>query len=442
MLKKIVEKYSILVLTAIMLVGLALRMHNYTVWPREGATFDEFAWTFLGISMWEKGVPTSWSPHKAYTNRVEYFNPQGTHFTLVTPYLEHPPLFGLIAGGFARLNGVTTFDEVTIAKIRPLALFMGTVAVFAVFLLASAVYGNLVGLIASGIYAITPTVVVGSRLVQNENFFIPLFLFALYFAYKYVRKSFNRDLVMTVVLSAILPLAKVPWVAASVAVIGIFLVSKRRKAALIVGVSTAICFSGFFLYGYLLDKQVFLNLWKLQLARYDMAFDSVFSVLRDPLIVDRTFVDGWIYFGWGAIFLLLVKNIKANLPILFGFLAYAAVFIFAIPNEPLHGWYRYPFYPFLAIAIAIFLKENINKNYLATGVLIIIVGLSMLAESWGKVFGFTYTAYRIFLFVSGLSMLPVIYPDKRVKSCSYVLQCCLIIVVCLSMWSIVRYNEQ
>ncbi len=251
MLKKLIEKYSILVLIAIMLVGLALRMHNYTVWPREGATFDEFAWTFLGVSMWEKGVPTSWSPHKAYTNRVEYYNPQGTHFTLVTPYLEHPPLFGLIAGGFARLGGVTTFDEVTIDKIRPLALFMGTVAIFAVFLLASAVYGNLVGLLASGIYAIMPTVVIGSRLVQNENFFVPLFLFALYFAYRYIQKSSNRNFVMTVLLSSIVPLAKVPWVASPLAVVGMFIYSKKWKPAVIVGVTTIIIFSFYFLFYFL-----------------------------------------------------------------------------------------------------------------------------------------------------------------------------------------------
>lgn len=431
----------------ILIVGLSLRMHNYSVWPREGSTFDEFAWTFLGLSIWENGIPSSWSPHKAYKSRRDYFNPQGAHFTIVSPYLEHPPLFGIIAGGFARLNGVVSFDQVKIKTIRPLALIMGTFAIYCVFLLSSAVYGNSIGLIASGMYAIVPSVAIGSRLVQNENFFIPFFLLSLYFAYKYIHdhnpKYVTRDLVLATLLSAVLPLAKVPWIAAPIAVFGMFIYSKKWRAAFIVAFASALLFSLYIAYGLVLDKEVFLDLMKLQLARYDMRFDSIFAVLRDPLIVDRTFIDGWIYFGWGTIFLLLGKNIQKNLPILFGFLTYAAVFMFAIPNEPLHGWYRYPFYPFLVISIAVFIRENFNKNFLAVGMFTIITGLSLLAESWGKLFGFSYIIYRVYLMVNGACLIPIIYPEKRLKTMTCILQCCLLLfVLSLSMWTIGNYNEQ
>lgn len=67
----------------------------------------------------------------------------------------------------------------------------------------------------------------------------------------------------------------------------------------------------------------------------------------------------------------------------------------------------------------------------------------MLAESWGKVLGFSYTVYRIFLLLSGVSLLPIFYSHKRVKSSAYVLQYfLLIIVVCLTIWSAFVYNEQ
>ena len=174
-------KYLLLVL--ILILGAYLRNYNLSVWPREGATFDEFAWVFQGLSLWQKGVSTSWSPHGEYTYRVEYYNPQGAHFTLVTPYLEHPPLFGLIAGGFARVQGVTSFDEVTIPKIRPLALILGIFSIVTIYLLASEVFGSSIGLISALLYSVVPTVVAGSRIVQNENFFIPFFLLSLYFAY-------------------------------------------------------------------------------------------------------------------------------------------------------------------------------------------------------------------------------------------------------------------
>ncbi|MFZ2025205.1 MAG: glycosyltransferase family 39 protein [Microgenomates group bacterium] len=439
--------YSVLLI--ILIVGGMLRSYNVNVWPREGATFDEFAWTFQGISILNSGTPVSWSPHAAYVNKIEYFNPQGARFTLVSPYLEHPPLFGIVAGAFAKMQGVQTFDDVTIAKIRPLALIMGVISIVAVFVLTSAVYGNVVGLAASGIYAILPTVVIGSRLVQNENFFIPLFLFALYFAYKYIeRTAKNKKLItlnlgLTALLCGLLPLAKMPWIAAPLAVIGIFLFSKKWKAAFWVVLATVTGLGVWLVYGYTTDATLFTNLWKLQLARYDMAFDSLFILFRDPIIADRALVDGWIYFGWAAIVLLLVKDVKKQLPILFGFLAYMAIFVFAIPSEPLHGWYRYPFYPFLAIAVAAFFKEYLNKNYLVTALSFVVIGLSMFASSWGRVLGFSYPVFRIYLITVAVGALPGIFSKLANKKVFRLINIAICIaIVLLTIWTILVYNEQ
>ena len=438
-----------LILIGILLVGGLLRHHNLSVWPREGATFDEFAWTFQGVSILNSGVPISWSPHAAYTNKTEYFNPQGARFTLVKPYLEHPPLFGIVAGAFAKLQGIQTFDDVTIAKIRPLALFMGLVSIFAVFLLASSVYGNGIGLIASGMYAILPTVVIGSRLVQNENFFIPLFLFALYFAYRYIesasknKKLIPLNLIGTALICGLLPLAKMPWITASIAVIGMFIFSKKWKAAGIVLGVTGAFLGAWLIYGYSMDATLFGNLWKLQLARYDMAFDSLFILFRDPITADRLLVDGWIYFGWAAIIWLSAKDVKKHLPIIFGFLAYFAVFVFAIPSEAMHGWYRFPFYPFLAIAIAVFFKEHFNKNYLATALSFVVIGLSMFAGSWGKILGFSYPVFRTYLITVAIGALPALFTklaNKKVfRRINYLL---LVGIVLLSIWTVVAYSEQ
>ena len=428
---------------AILFIGGLLRQHNLSVWPREGATFDEFAWTFQGISILNTGVPESWSPHASYTNKTEYFNPQGARFTLVKPYLEHPPLFGVVAGTFAKLRGVNTFDDVTIAKIRPLALIMGLLSIFAIFLLASAVYGNVVGMVASGIYAILPTVVIGSRLVQNENFFIPLFLFALYFAYKYLERSKNSYLFLTALLCGLLPLAKIPWITGSVAVLAMFLFAKKWKAAGIVLATTGVFLGAWLIYGYSVAPVLFGSLWKLQLARYDMAFDSLFILFRDPITADRLLVDGWIYFGWVAMIWLCTKDIKKNLPIIFGFLAYVAVFVFAIPSEPSHGWYRYPFYPFLVIAIAVFLKEYLNKNYLVTAMSFVVIGLSMFAGSWGRVLGFSYPVFRTYLVAVACGAMPAIFPKLANKKIFRMINIALCVeIVLLTIWTVLVYNEQ
>lgn len=437
------KKYGLFILLGIILcIGTWIRSVNLSVWPREGATFDEFAWTFQGLSIIMKGVPTSWSPHSAYTNRREWYNPQGAHFILVTPYLEHPPLFGLVAGGFAYLEGIRDFSQVTAAKIRPLALFLGVLSISAIFLLGKSVYGTKIGILASSLYAIVPTVAIGSRLVQNENFFIPLFLLSLYFANEYIKKPTKGKLFGSVVISSILPLAKVPWVAAPMSVILLFLIHKRWKEAGVTAVSTLVCFSGFLLYGFMLDSSVFTNLWKLQMARYDMAFDSVFALFRNPLIADRTFVDGWIYFGWAAMIWLLSRDIKKTLPIILGFLAYFAVYIFAIPNEPLHGWYRYPFYPFLILATASMISEFVNTNYFLQAIFFVVIGSSMLAESWTRVFGFSYTVFRGFLFLIAFGTLPSVFPNLKEKNSNKWLNYSIYsILIVLSVWSVIIYNE-
>ncbi|OGG29226.1 hypothetical protein A3A63_03240 [Candidatus Gottesmanbacteria bacterium RIFCSPLOWO2_01_FULL_46_9] len=141
--------------------------------------------------------------------------------------------------------------------------------------------------------------------------------------------------------------------------------------------------------------------------------------------------------------LLLVKNIKKNIPIVLGFLAYGAIFVFAIPSEPLHGWYRYPFYPFLAIALAVFLKEYLNRGYFVTALFFIVTGLSVFAESWGKVFGFSYPVFRTYLTVVAVGALPGIYPKlERNRVLRWINYGILFSIILLSLWAAVHYNEQ
>lgn len=437
------KKIVYLLLGIILIVGLVLRNHNLTVWPREGATFDEYAWTFLGMSILEKGIPTSWSPHQAYENKVHYVNPRGASFFLVTPYLEHPPLFGLVAGGFAKLVGIRSFDDVTISAIRPLALLLGGVSIIAVFLFGTSVFGSPIGVLSAGIYAIMPTVVVGGRLLQNENFFIPFFLFTLTSAHEYTKRKRKWLLIMTYIFCFLLPLAKMPWIAVNAAIIGIFLYKKMYREAIGIVITSILSVGSFLIYGLALDAPLFINLWKLQLARYDMTYTSVFQMITNPIVTDRLFLDGWIYAGWVAIVLVLASPLKVAFPLVIGFLSYLFVYVFAIPSEPGHGWYRYPFYPFLAVALAWMLKSYGRKNYLVPALFFLLVILSMLGVTWLPAFGFSYPVYRIVIGVIGLSVLPILISTKYTERISKIMTILLcVITLLLTIWAGWGYNEQ
>lgn len=439
---QLVLKFKYLFLLLILLLGFFLRFNNLTVWPRTGATFDEYAWTWLGISLIQQHKPISWSPHGQYINRkpITY---QKTHFVLVTPYLEHPPLFGLVAGSYALLNGVRNMFQVDVTHIRGLALLLGVISIFFVYLFSSELYGVEIGLLSALLYATIPTVVIGSRIVQNENFFIPFFLLALYFITNYIKTKSSRYRNGAAIVCGLLTLAKVPWFSATVAIVLILLYLKQYKDITKFLAIVIPLFSLFLIYGFLLDAKLFVSLWQLQLHRYDITFNSFFALFTSPYLADRYMIDGWIYFGWFAVFLLLTKDFRKHYSILFAFLAYFAVFVFAIPDEPGHGWYRYPFYPFMIIASALFIKEYFNKNYFLTFFFLMFTGLALLQFSWAASFGFSFFVFRFFLFIFGSSLLPVFFHQKKLMKLSHIVNyASFIILFLLNIWVVLNYNEQ
>src|SRR3989344_1854210 len=133
------KKFELILFIFIVFLAFLLRNHNLYTWPREGATFDEYAWTWLGINLIQKQTPMSWSSQPQFTNR-EHLIYRGAAFFLVSPYLEHPPVFGLAVGSFALLNGAKDMYDVDIETIRPLALLLGIVSTVIVFLLTKELY--------------------------------------------------------------------------------------------------------------------------------------------------------------------------------------------------------------------------------------------------------------------------------------------------------------
>lgn len=430
---------TIIVLAAILIFGIFLRLDRYATIPRHGATFDEFAWTWLGINLIQERVPISWSPHPQYQERKE-IRYQGAAFLIVRPYLEHPPLFGLVAGSFALINGAKDMYDVTLAKIRPLSIILGSLSIFMIFTLTREIYGTTTALLASLLYATIPTIVIGSRIVQNENFLTPFWLLAIFFITKYLRTGRKRFRNIAAVLAGLLSLAKVPWLVVGLSLSMILSFKNKWRDAFIVGIITFAIFLIFIVYGAYFDKELFVNLWKLQLARYDISFSGFFSVFTDPLLVDRRFLDGWILFGWFSIFM-IGRDLKKNYLILIPFVAYLITYIFAIPNEAAHGWYRYPFYPFLIISIALLLREEFKRISLLTIFFLLFIGLTLLSNFWQNTFGFSYTVYRVFIIASTAPILYILWKNIQGRGSQILIVSWLIIFIMLNAATVLSYIE-
>lgn len=407
-------KLYTVVFLVILFLGFWLRSSNLSTVPRHGATFDEFAWTWQGINLIQKGVPVSWSPHPQYKHK-QHLIYQGAAFWIVSPYLEHPPLFGLTSGAFALASGVTDMYHVTLEKIRPLALILGTFSIFMVFVFCRELYGTKIALIASLLYATIPTMVVGSRIVQNENFLIPFWLLSLYLTAIYLKTEKKWLMILAGLIAGLLSLAKAPWLVVGFSLSMILVYKEKWKDAFTIGLITVGLFSLFIFYGIHYDKELFFSLWKLQLERYNISFSGIFSIFTNPLLIEGKYLDGWILFGWFSM-LLIFNNFKKNFLILIPFICYFVLYVFAIPNEPGHGWYRYPFYPFMIISIALFLKEELVKPSLTLVFFLLTVGLSLMSLTWEQTFGFSYYIYRASILIWCLPILALIIPSRKTVS--------------------------
>jgi hypothetical protein len=151
-------------------------------------------------------------------------------------------------------------------------------------------------------------------------------------------------------------------------------------------------------------------------------------------------MDGFIwvfslYFYWLIIY-------KKHVFILFPFISYLAIYMFAIPDELGHGWYRYPLIPFITISLAIFIKENFGKNPFLTFLFLSFVGTALFQLTWFQTFGFSYIVYRVAIISWLLVFLPLLFAYKKLgvfaKYWSY---WWLLIFITFNIWAVFVFIE-
>ena len=71
---------------------------------------EEHAYSWMGIHLIETGVPKTWSPadrsvfqDTAFSGRLTDYNTK-LDVDILAPWIDLPPLYGLLSGGIARLE--------------------------------------------------------------------------------------------------------------------------------------------------------------------------------------------------------------------------------------------------------------------------------------------------------------------------------------------------
>ncbi len=365
-------------LILIIALGVYLRNFNYAQVPKPGEVADEYSFAWVGLSLIEEHYPIGWSGISGY-KQTDYQKIDVDHlftndkllppFPINKPWFDHPPLFGLITGGFAYFKGVRSFDQASVVYLRKPMLLIGIITTLLIFYLALRLFqSKSIALLSALLYSVIPTTVLSSRLALSENGYIPLFLGALILSdYYFVSKKF-KYWVFALILASFAILFKLSALSIALTLFFEVLVfAKKDKKKLNISLSLAVLIPlfAFVLYGAYYDFQTFVNVFLANGSRlYGAGSESFLSAIIHPLVtLSNIFVtDGWIPLGFICLFMLMYSNSSKEKGITVLALSFFSYFIFfLIFGSESYGWYRYPFYPFLIISISLVFQKLIKQ---------------------------------------------------------------------------------
>lgn len=395
---KVTKFFPYFILVIIILVSFYLRSVNSSRIPFPGESMDEYSFSWVGLSLIRVGIPIGISGIPGYKNTdFRYINvdqvfrgtAKGNPFAINSPWFDHPPLLGLITGGFTYLSGGRVFEDAQVRFIRRPMIGLGVLSVFLLFFYIKKVFGIKEAILASAIYATSPLSIISSRMVQAENLLIPVFLASILSTRLYLEKQKTWMLYLSGIIAGISLLVKLSGMA--IILSNIFLILyfypggiKKATGAAVNFAVISLAFLLFFIsYSAAFDFGQFLSILASNTNRvYSIGPLAFFDlVTATKITASRYLTDGFVLSGWFAALLLFIipqGKKKNEMYILIPLVCYLVIFLL-FGSEP-YGWYRFPFIPFLFAAIArvlILTMKNTDLILPAFFILLIPIGVNL-----------------------------------------------------------------
>jgi 4-amino-4-deoxy-L-arabinose transferase-like glycosyltransferase len=402
------SKTKIVILALVLLGSIFLRLHRYILFPQRGATSDEYTYSFLGLSLLTRGVPESWSFFPGYKNMMP-LTIDGIFFPMVKPYFDHPPLYGLLAGGWELIFGHNTYAKINLASLRLLPLTLVMLTSLMVFLLINKLYDFKTAIRSLVIFSTVTIFVMNSRVSVAENLFTLILMISLV-CLSYWKRLDRKRIIILGLLSGAAFLTKVLGITVYVTILTILILRQERfKNLFIFSLIFLVLAALFPLYGAYYNWQLFLLIQDQQSVR-PIGPETLPYLFSMPIIVNKIVYDGWYIFGFISI-ITLATSAKKHLMVIIPFFVYLVLCILSLTKQGQSGWYLIPFFPFIAIAIAVSVKETLENNSWYYFFLLLIVGLGEIQMLYEPKFGLSQPIFR-------LLAITLLAPPLLVKLCS------------------------
>ena len=353
--------FAILCLAALS-IGLIIRVQNLSsLHPFE---LDERVWLLAGTSLIQKGIPASWTIYWDKYKHIETTIYGGQNHVVVTPFLDHPPLFGIGMGAWAILTGNNTSKPLdwAILRLPMIALAIGTI-VFT-WLLLNQLFNPALATLTLVAFSFFPAHIIASRFIVAENIIAFLLVMCLW-AFSIIDTESRKKSHKTVFATAVIILAcgvailfKLSAIVIPATIGSLALLRKNLRLFILVIVATVISLLLLAGYGAYYDWNLFMDILGRHAGRPQSFWyfwsivtqlDLGYFPIRDPSIIV-----GFI----GAFILLADTKIpwEKRLYIFVPLLNFSLLFLFIAPVES-YGWYKYVLFPLLAIGLGYVFTE-------------------------------------------------------------------------------------
>jgi uncharacterized membrane protein len=388
------RRWEVLALAGITLLGVALRFHLYTQAPLFTDNMDELQFTWLGLNLIEHGDAYTWSWFPDYASYLP-LGAFGTTMPMVHHWMDHPPLFGYIMGGWVWLLGDRNMLDVTPAQVRVLPVVWSSLTVPLVYLLGRQLVGVGPALVGGLLLATSPAAVLMGREAEPESLQAVLLLVALVCTLRLVRDettSPNRQSLRWSVGGLLLccltaPIMKVSGLAIAGICLVILVLHGRRRLAALTGAAAIAGLLFYVLYGFLVDWQLFLHILRSQAANR-LGVMSGFDFIAGATGINRPLRDGWWLLGWISIGGLLLSfqsgDRRRELFLVWPAVAYAATMMLLAGEKQiqLYGWYKVIIYPEVYLAAGFLAWTVVRRASLAGLTLLLVLGGSTATNWW------------------------------------------------------------
>lgn len=341
----------------------AFWLRIYRVEMLGNASADEHLWLMAGVSLLKEGVPTAWTIQWPQHRWDEYWYANNG---VVTPWLDHPPLFALLTGGWALLTGVPDTDTPTQTVLRFPMVVLSVVTIFFTWLLIRDIYGEGAALFVLAVYTFFPTDLVASRFILPEHAMPLLLVLGLYAWWHYLRETDGRNNLWVFILmgvSFVAPLCKLIGVIIPMTM-GLLMLLHRKYRLFLMLAITGITSAGLYLfYAWFYSWEVFIGAQTAHVQRAQ-SFDHFWSFFTKLSTGNVYLFDPTMIIGWAGLFMILATTKERHVRNLFfaALLSISFFFLFVASVEN-YDWYKYPIYPLIAIGTGMLFYRIYKGDY-------------------------------------------------------------------------------